>query len=223
MNNHTRLFTILVLLVSFPFAFGQEKPKAELVGAFGMIDCCFPDFDIFYEDLLSTNSTGYVVIYRNQNNPIESYGYEVAVKTQFLLREAKNVIFVQGTSEDQTRTELWRVPKDAEKPNFGEEVWDYALPNETKPFIFWTDTEIDEICSFNDEMFIRNILMGNKNVKINVMIYTNSQKLFLKKKREILSDFVKNYTFEPKRLTFFRKSKTSIENVEFWLIPKRNR
>jgi hypothetical protein len=211
------------LFLSFQVSFGQEKPKAIMFDEFGVINCCHPTFDEFLSEIRETNSIGYIVIYKNKNNPIESYYYEVAIKSHFLVRDVKNIHFVQGRSENSTRTEFWKVPQNAEKPDFDQEKWDYFFSSETKPFIFYHDSGVDGICMFFVDLYFQNILSGNKHSGINVVIYANTQKAFLRKQKDLQNNLVKNYDVEQNRLKFFRKPKTKnvFENADYWLVPKK--
>lgn len=217
------IISIVLLILSFQVSFGQEKPKAELVDEFGMIDCCHPTFDMFLSELIETNSVGYVVIYKNKNNPIESYYYEVSVKSHFMARNIKNIKFVQGRTENSTRTELWKVPQNADKPDFDEEKWDYSFPGKTKSFVFYSDSGVDGICIFFIDLYFQNILSGNKFANLNVIIYANSQQQFLQKRKELRNNLINNYDIEQNRLKFFKKAKTKnvLENAEYWLVPKK--
>ncbi len=214
-----------LLILSFQVSFGQEKPEAELFDEFGMIDCCHSNFDVFLSELIETNSIGYVVIYKNKNNPVESYYYEVAVKSHFLSRDINHIYFVQGKSEDKTRTELWKIPQGAEKPSFDEEKWDYYFHSKTKPFIFYSDSEVSGICMFFSNLYFQLILNGNTHAYINVVIYSNSQKQFLRKRKELQNNLIRNYDVEQNRLKFFRKPKTNnvLENADYRLVPKKQR
>jgi hypothetical protein len=216
---------IFLLILSFQVSFGQEKPRAVLFDEFGMIDCCHPNFDAFLSEINKTNSIGYIVIYKNKYKPLESYYYEVALKSHFLVRDVKNINFVQGRSENSTRTEFWKVPPNAVKPDFEEDKWDYSFRNKTKSFMFYNNSGVDGICMFFIDFYFRNILSGNRYANINVVIYANSQKQFLRKRKELQNDLVKNYDVKKNRLTFVRKPKTKyvFENAEYWLVPKKSR
>jgi hypothetical protein len=214
-----------LLILSFQVSLGQEKPKAELFDEFGMIDCCHSNFDNFLNEISETNSIGYIVIYKNKDKPLESYYYEVALKSHFLVRDVKNIIFIQGKSENSTRTELWKIPQGAEKPSFDEEKWNYYFQSKTKPFIFYSDSEVDGICMFFSNLYFQNILNGNIDANLNVVIYANSQKQFLQKRKKMQKNLVKNYDVKQNRLKFFRKPKTNnvLANAEYWLVPKNQR
>lgn len=220
-----QLIFIILLIFAFQVSFGQEKPTARKVDVFEMVDCCFPNFDAFYSELLASNSTGYVVIYKNKNKPLESYRYQYAVKSIFALdRKNTEIHFIQGKGENVTRTELWAVPKGAEKPTFAEETWDYSIPPFTKPFMLWEESTIDGICNFfYQKEYFSNILKSNEWLNMNVVIYANSAKQFRKTQKEVLEMLVDNNKITKNRIRFFNSPKIGFAEMEYWLVPKRRK
>lgn len=211
------------LLLAIQISFGQEKPKAKLVDEFGQLNCCFPYFDAFYNNLVETNSDGYVVISRDREYPSSSLSYLYAVRTIFLLRDFRAKIhFIRSKSRDQIRTQLWKVPPGAEIPEFGEEVWNFEVLPNTKPFVIWHESEIDQICNFfGSSNFISEIVSGNKEAGINVVIFANSQKTFLREKRRVLNTLIDTKIIKQSRLQFFKKPKKDFELLEIWLVPMK--
>ena len=222
---------LVVLFASLQICFGQEKPKAELVDEFGKIVC--EDLqvrtDIFYRNGLGSNSssTGYIVINGSKNNSLEKYLLEVRFKSAIISNkyDFNRVVFIHGKDGDSTHGQFWIVPAGADKPDFNEANWDYALPELNKASKFYERNweNFDDICPSNinlsEELYAK-ILLGNPNFRGNFVINRNSSKNI---KKELLKTFVNKYKIPANRLKFFYDANGYPDNVEYWIVPPKRK
>lgn len=212
----------LILILAFQLCFGQEKLKAELLDETGSIDCCYPNFQMFLSELEKSNSQGYIIIYGNKNNKLGNYRYEQSIKSWYGFRGNPKIHILHGKSEESIRIQFWKVPDRAEKPNFQEEPWDYSLFNIKRPFLLYDGNSDDGVCMFIfEESYISKILLASPDLNLNLVIFADSQKNFRQTKAKLLRKFVTNFSVPKNRLrTFFSKEK-SMQEVEYWLVPKK--
>jgi hypothetical protein len=225
-----KVVLISLILFALQICLGQEKLKAELIDEFGKINCeeLQARIDGFYQNGLGNNlsSTGYIVIYGN-NNSLEKYLLEVRFKSAVVSQkyDFNRVVFVRGKNNDSTHGQFWLVPEGANKPDFDEENWDYALPELNKAVKFheriWED--FDDICpsnrQFSEELYAK-LLLGNPRFKGNIVISGNSSKNL---KKELIKIFVNKYKIPINRLRFFYDENGYPDNVEYWIVPPKRK
>lgn len=221
------LLTISLLIFAFQISFGQKDAK--LIDEQGKIDCCYPSFQILLQEISDSNSKGYIIIFGDKTNKLNSYLYEQQIKSWVGFRDNPNILILHGKSEEKIRTQFWVVPEGAKPPDFQEETWDYSLSIK-KPLKLYQDFNYleygsDGVCDFSFyELYTSIFLRANPNLNANLIIYEKSVPKFTTKKLELLKLFNEQYKIPSNRLRFFQKSiKESWSNGEIWLIPQKKK
>lgn len=218
---------ILLFFISIGFlniCLAQESPKAVLIIESGRMNCeeILAATDSFYIELLNNpNSQGYFVIYGKDEEIREKANYEMLFDGAIFFRkfDANLVRKVRGEETENIKVQFWLVPAGAEKPDFKEATWNFSLPPETKPYLFYSNSpDFDHICvrpSHNKTY--TEFINGNPTFRGNIVIYESSLKKFRKTKAKILKmlpDVPEN------RLKFFYvQRKDSI--FELWIVPPK--
>lgn len=240
------LLTLFLLIFAFQISFGQEKPKAEKIDEFGKIPCC--DFSSRMDYLLnqiyfeksSLNSTGYVVIYSNNEDMRTALAYENKVVGHLAMRlgqlssqqisenkdKLQNKIFIiRKKTNEAFRIELWKVEPEAKLSFLRSDEWDLSVINYQKSKLFYTDYFESTCYPSSGNKHFSEILSANQNLRGHIVIFENSQKGFLKTKNEFLAEIVDKYNVPQNRLrTFFVKiDRDAFPYHELWLVPKRRK
>ncbi len=218
------LLILICLFVVSQISFGQEKTQAVLFDEMGNPNC----------ETLAARTNGLLT---QLNNEPTSQGYAVFYGDNKYLRrklalelwlngeiksmkfDSSQIIKIRGAEIGNTRIQFWIVPAGAEKPSFNEEKWNLVFPAKTKPFIFHDDYS-DQICSYvSFEKVFAEYLNANPEAHGHIVIHEKSLKKYEKRKKEtqnLLSEISKN------QLRYFYVKNDS-SNVEFWLVPRKQK
>ena len=223
-------FTLLLLLAAFQVYTGQEIPKAELVDEFGEVTC--EELIARQDNLINLlendpTSIGYAVIYGKKDNLRAVWRNKRFLdgQTEFRRFDEQRLIIIRGKEAEQLRIQFWKVPVDAEKPDFGEIAWDFSLSKFKKPFIFSsTDWEVNP-CPIGLQLkTYSNYLTANANARGNIVIFAKTKKEFQKDKKKLSDKLTNEYKVPLNQLRFFyKKTKTNYTYHEFWLVPKKQK
>lgn len=222
-------FTFCLIFCGFVNSiFSQEIPKAELVDEFGKITCedlIARQDNLVYQLQNEPNSIAYAVIYGNKNNSKEAWRIKAFLdgQTAFRKYDENKLIVVKSKDEDALRVQFWKIPADAEKPDFQEVGWSYDLSTRMKAFRFFTSEYADDVCPIGLRLRdYSNYLKANENFRGHIVIFTNSKNDFLKEKNEFLKVLTNNYKIPAKQLRFFFVNKNiDYSYYEFWLVPPK--
>ena len=224
-------YVLIILFASIQICFGQERPKAELIDEFGLIGCegILSRIDNFMVEIMNEpNSVGYAVIYGKKNKALDSLQYEgwINGNVRFRRFNEDRLITIRGKEQDNLKIELWIVPAGIEKPFFTESKWNLDLSG-IKPFIFFADNYDAGICPGNPLATYAELLFANPNFRGHIVFQDKTDKKFRIREKEILDELVNYYKIPRNRLKlFYDKDKNypyHFTNVEFWLVPKRQR
>jgi hypothetical protein len=226
-------FFLLLLFTAFQFSFGQQKPKAEMIHELGLVGGCenyWASIDLLLDKLVDENeSVGYIVLYGNKDNVIQTIIYKEWVAghlkrrkldDRFKMFDENRLKVVRGKPSANFKIEMWKVSSDAEK-SFVEfnTNFEYSLAIK-KPLIFY-DNNFDPggLCPYLDSQKVfADFLQANPNLYGNVVIYENSLSNFYKAKKEMLK-YMKNIS--QNRLRFFRSTNSWDGSYELWFIPDK--
>ncbi len=223
------IFTFLILLITFQFCIAQEKPKADLVEEFGVVNWSnFRHlFDRFLTEIINTPySKGYIVIYGDKDEPINKYYREIQLKKHISFRnfDENRLVFLYGDEKEGIKTQFWKVSNNADIPGFDEGDWNYKLPQTVKPTIIHQTLDFSEVGDPNLSIefyieFYSKFLKANPDSRAHLVIYEDSTKGFYQTRKQMLRELVSKNKIQRNRLKFFYvKSKKS--NIEFWFVPK---
>lgn len=213
-----------IFSIAFHICFAQESPKALLIMESGRMNCeeILAATDVLYVELNNLpTSHGYFVIYGKDEEIRKKADYEMLFDGAIYSRnfDVSRINKVRGEETENIKVQFWLVPAGAEKPDFKEAKWDFTLPPETKPYIFYSNSPLfDGICERpSHNKTYSEFIIGNPTFRGNIVIYESSLKKFRRTKAEILKmlpDIPKN------RLKFFYvQGKDSI--YELWIVPPK--
>lgn len=223
------LLTLFLFVFTFQISFGQEKPTARKIDEFGKLNC--EDFwariDSFHNELLSQpTSIGYAVINRNsQNKDDVKLGLLRRNQTFGLLekRLGNNRFRVVKKDSEDFSIELWVVPLGAEIPFEFDENWKTDFPQFLKPKVYTRTWENGDICPNVSLISFAEMLLNDKNLSGNIVVFTQTKKQFNQSKKEVLDNFAKNYNIPANRFRTFFINDQPFEGIEYWLVPKKKR
>jgi len=223
-------FTFILIFCGFTVSiFSQEKPKAVLVDEFEMIGCedlIARQDRLIYQLQNDPNSIAYAVIYGDKNNPKFAWAVKSFLEGQTAFRkyDENKLIIVKAKDEDSLRVKFWKVPADAEKPDFEEVGWNYNLSSQKKPIRFYSTEFADDVCPVGLKLKeYSNYLKANENFRGHFVIFANSKKAFLNEKSEFLEVLKNKYEIPAKQIRFFFvNKKVDYPYYELWLVPNKN-
>lgn len=222
------VIAIFVLLTSLHFCFSQETPKAVLLDEFSerYINCetLLITTDLLYMKLAKEpNSQGYIVISGKNSEILEKTYYERVIVGTILFRkyDKQKVTVIRGKETEKMTVQVWKVPAGAEKPDFGEQGWNFTLAPDIKPFIFYSNSgNFDANCSIptSDKIYAE-FLSANSKFRGHIVIYENSPAKF----RQTKTKFLKNFpdTIKNRLKFFYVRGENSI--FELWIVPPKKK
>ena len=227
MKHRRFLFAFLISLAAFQFCFSQEKPKAVLIDEFGKVNCeeLFTKFHRFTLEVFSEpTSVGYVVIHGKRSDLQQSDLYRKQIRgyVDSLSDEKISIMTVKGKDEEFLKTQLWKVPLNADI-TLSFEKWNLSTPNFTKSIKFYNDA-LEGSCSSDDgRITFAELLLENPNLSGHLVIKERTLKEFKETERKLLKRFENKYGVSRNRLkTFYRKVENDFDSdVEYWLVRKK--
>ena len=215
---------IVFLITSTMSSLSQEKPKAILLDEFGAVGC--ETYSSRLENLFvnlnaNPNARGFVVINGRGSDIRKKLKYELWLFGRIMTYnfDRSRITEIRGPEAGGIKIQLWLVPAGSDPPKLAHAAWDFRLPTDTKPFVFYAESS-DTLCSSGgfDRLYVE-FLQANRGVHGNIVIYARSVREFEKQRVEIikaLSDV------DVKRIRFvFRKPKYGVEpDVEWWIVPE---
>lgn len=221
MKKITSIIIFFIFLFSIT-TFSQEKPKAELIDEFGSISC--GDFLSRFDNLLISlqkdpNSTGYIYIFGDQNEPKNNLFYELIVQGEVFFHkfDSSRIKVIRAKGEGNLRTQMWIIPEGANLPEIEQENYISKIADASKPFIVLYDGD-DGYCPIigQNGLFIE-ILESNPKNRGHLVIYEKSRVKYEKAKKELKQSLNK---ISQKSLKFFYV-KSEIRLTEYWIVPKK--
>ncbi len=219
------IFTILILLLTFQFCFGQEKPKAELIDKFSYESNDPLQARIF--NLISavkkSNSKGYIIIHSSTKDSLDKYLYERRIKNCFRWAKLpdKNFVIVLGEDRNDFEVELWKVPNGADKPQFTETRKDYVVTSLSKPKLIHKLQWNEEYCPlYFDLQFYSKFLKVNPNLVGRIIIREKKLSNFNKVKQELTRQLTITNKVSKTQLEFVKDKIEYSEDVEYWFVLK---
>lgn len=221
---------ILFLLMSFQIVFAQEQPKLRKVDEIGKTNCCDLGMrtDSFFIELqaLDKKAKGYVVIYSNNQRLKIGLSYERLILGHIKFRafDESRIVFIRKHTEGEFKVEYWIDEKGEKSPFPNQNEEKFAWFNFQKPWLFLNSKPDNGVCDESGEnKQFTEILLNNPTLKGHIVIFNQSQKSFLKIKKELLSEFsTKNNVPQNQLRTIFIKiDSDSYPYYELWLVPKK--
>jgi hypothetical protein len=218
------LLILICLFVVSQISFGQAKPQAVLFDEMGNPNC--EDLAARTNGFLTQlnnepNSQGYAVFYGDNKYLRRKLGLELWLNGEIksMRFNSSRIIKIRSAETGGIRIQFWIVPAGVEKPSFNETRWNFVFPQKTKPFIFHDDYS-DQICFYiSFEKVFAEYLNANPEARGHIVIHEESLKKYEKRKKEtqnLLSEI-------PKRRLKYFYVKNDSSNVEFWLVPKKQK
>lgn len=221
---------LLILLVSLQICFGQEKPKAELIDEFHRVPCdeMLARVDNFVTELIKEpKSNGLVIIFGKGGEDLRNLRYEQLLKSAVKKRrfDIDRIVFVHGENEETLRVQFWKIPVGVDLLGHEKGNWSYSLADKKKPYVFNTILPNDDICpTTTDSELYSKLLLANRNFRGHLVIYAESTAKFRQTKNEILKEIVGTHKVPRIQLKFFYvKSKRDYFNIEYWLVPQKEK
>jgi hypothetical protein len=236
----TKIILILMILFSsFCICFGQEKPKAELLGEYGKVtweELVARLDNLLYQLDQKPNSTAYLVI--NNEKVLDNrdrFTYELYAKGHLNLEsrnsfvDKKRIFVIRAEDRDEFKIQIWLVPEGAEKPAFREVKWDVSISPNAKPYIFtkteWMESGLINYAEYLVLDHFSEYLEGNPTARGHFVIKEKSKETYLKEQAKITNLLVGKYKIAPNRLRFFyvreNKPRWEYPQVEVWLVPRK--
>lgn len=224
------LLNLFLLILAFQVSSGQEKPKAKIIDEFGKIHC--DDFlarmdNLFNDANAEPSSSAYVLIHSNPNNIDNNKNIEMFRGWIFGHVEARNfdnerISVVKTETDNSFKMQFWIVPKGAELPLKFKEVKP-PFSKITKATLYHKDSWENSICGSDRFKRYAESLKNDVQLQGNIVIYDSTKKSILETQDYLTKSLIERYKVTRNRFKFFHRKSREIYDVEYWLVPKKNR
>lgn len=225
------LLTSFLLLLAFQVSFfGQEKPQPRLIDEFSEVNCeeFLNKMDaLFFETNFDQTFSAYVLIYSNPNNlddekkKLRFKGWVIGA-AEFRGFDTNRISVVNSQTNDSLKVQFWIVLAGTELPVKFEKI-KTPIPNVTKPKLYHQESLEGEICSSDELKTYAEILKNNTQLQGNIVIYDFSNKRILETQNYVITRLIDRYKVPRNQLKFFHIKSNNIQDVEYWLVPKRKK